>query len=261
MNFTRARALATTAIVAGMTLALATPALAHVTVNPDEVPRGGFAKLAFRVPNERDDASTVKLEVRLPADHPIANVSVKPKAGWTAEVTRAPLATPIVVHGSEVTEAVSQVTWTAAGTDIKPGEFDEFEVSVGPLPDDVDSLLFPAVQTYSDGEEVAWIEPEVEGQPEPELPAPVLRLTAANAGDHDASAPDDDSDHGDAASVSPSAASDDDGTEGDLAATPVATTEDGSDDGNGLAAAALTVGLLGVALSIVALATGRRRSS
>jgi hypothetical protein len=36
-----------------------------------------------------------------------------------------------------------------------PGEFDWFWVSAGPLPTDVDSLLFPTIQIYSSGEEVA----------------------------------------------------------------------------------------------------------
>ena len=43
-------------------------------------------------------------------------------------------------------------------------------------------MTFPAVQVYSDGSETAWIEPSVEGQAEPEHPAPVLDLAAAAAG-------------------------------------------------------------------------------
>jgi uncharacterized protein YcnI len=61
---TRAVAVAGIAIVATAPLAAA-----HVTVNPGEAPKGGFAKLAFRVPNERDDAGTTAVEVNLPEDH------------------------------------------------------------------------------------------------------------------------------------------------------------------------------------------------
>jgi hypothetical protein len=78
-----------------------------------------------------------------------------------------------------VTEAVSEIIWT--GGTIAPGQFDEFEISVGPLPSDVDVLLFPAVQTYSDGTEVSWIQQSFRGQPEPDHPAPQLRLTSADA--------------------------------------------------------------------------------
>jgi len=41
------------------------------------------------------------------------------------------------------------------------------------------SVSFPAVQTYSDGKVVRWIEPKVVGAAEPEHPAPVLELLPA----------------------------------------------------------------------------------
>jgi hypothetical protein len=73
------------------------------------------------------------------------------------------------------------VEFTAdAGNGVGPGEFQEFSLSGGPFPD-AESLTFPVVQTYSDGSESAWIEPTVDGQAEPEHPAPVLTLTAAAA--------------------------------------------------------------------------------
>lgn len=49
-------------------------------------------------------------------------------------------------------------------------------VPVGePFPD-AESLTFPVVQSYSDGNESAWIEPSVDGEAEPQHPAPVLAL-------------------------------------------------------------------------------------
>ncbi|MDP8932066.1 MAG: YcnI family protein [Actinomycetota bacterium] len=164
------------AAVVGM-LATAAPALAHVTVNPREAPQGGFAKLAFRVPNERDNASTTQLEVAFPSEPPIPNVRVKPHPGWTYLIDRRPLPTPIPAEGGPITHAVTKITWTATGppTAIKPDEFDEFEVSLR-LPQEADQLVFPAIQTYSSGERVGWIELPVAGAEEPEHPAPVLRL-------------------------------------------------------------------------------------
>jgi uncharacterized protein YcnI len=169
------------ATVAGLTLALAGPASAHVTVNPNTATPGGYAKVTFRVPNETDNADTTKLEVAFPADHPVASVSVKPVPGWTAEAVKTKLATPIKAHDSEITEAVSKITWTAAaGSAIKPGQFQEFDVSLGPLPDS-GQMVFKALQTYSDGSVVRWIdEPAADGS-EPEHPAPVLKLVAAPA--------------------------------------------------------------------------------
>ena len=76
-------------------------------------------------------------------------------------------------------EAVTRVGWKATNGGLKPGEFDVFSVSAGPLPTGVTSITLPAVQTYSDGSVVRWIEPQVTGGPAPDHPAPVLTLTSA----------------------------------------------------------------------------------
>jgi len=167
------------AAVAVLTLALATPASAHVTVNPNTATQGGYAKVTFRVPNETDNTDTTKLEVNLPTTTPFASVSVKPLPGWTAVAEKSTLATPVTVHDRQITEAVSKITWTAAaGSAIKPGQFQEFDVSLGPLPE-VNHVVFKALQTYSDGTIVRWIdEPTTDGS-ELEHPAPVLTLTPA----------------------------------------------------------------------------------
>jgi uncharacterized protein YcnI len=134
------------------------------------------------VPNENDNASTVKLEVVVPTQAPIANMSVKPVPGWTAAVEKSKLATPIKTDDGEVTEAVSKITWTASRADsaIKPGRFLEFEVSAGPLPE-VDHIVFKSLQTYSDGDVVRWIEEPAADGKEVEHPAPVLKLTKKTA--------------------------------------------------------------------------------
>jgi uncharacterized protein YcnI len=155
--------------------AVAPGASAHVTVNPNTATQGGYTKITFRVPTEKDNASTTKVEVDLPADHPIASISLKPVAGWTAESTTTKLATPIKSDDGEITDAITKIVWTAdTNSAIKPGQFQEFDVSLGPLPE-VDQLVFKALQTYSDGDIVRWID-EPSGNTEPEHPAPVLKL-------------------------------------------------------------------------------------
>jgi uncharacterized protein YcnI len=163
-------------------LTSAHPAAAHVTVDPAEAVRGGFARLAFRVPNESDAAATVKVEVYLPTQHPVAFVSTMPVPGWTVAVERQKLDKPVAGgHGGEIIEAVNRITWTAGpGAAIAPGQFQEFPVSLGPLPD-VDRLVFKALQTYSDGTIARWIEePGADGS-EPANPAPTLKLIAPPA--------------------------------------------------------------------------------
>jgi uncharacterized protein YcnI len=175
------RAAATLAATAGLLLAGAGVALAHVTVHPGEAAAGSWTKLTFQVPNESATADTVKLEVTLPTDHPFPSVSVMQIPGWTVEVTKTPLAKPVTEGHFNLTEAVSKITWTADdGAGIKPGEFMEFAISAGPVPD-VPTIRFPADQTYSDSTVVSWNEKTVDGQ-EPEHPAPTLIVTGTATG-------------------------------------------------------------------------------
>ena len=154
-------------------------ASAHVTVSSVDAEPGGYGKLTFRVPNESDTASTVGLRVQVPTDTPLTSLRVQPVPGWTVSMTEAQLPEPVEVHGEPVEQAVSVVEFRAEeGQGIAPGEFQEFALSGGPFPE-TDELTFNAVQSYSDGTEAAWIEPTVDGQPEPQYPSPVLSLTAA----------------------------------------------------------------------------------
>jgi len=158
-------------------------ASAHVVVSAPGATQGGYSVLTFRVPTESDTASTVGLKVQLPTDEPLASVSVQPKDGWTYTVTKSTLATPITTDDGQVTEAISEIDWTATGGGIAPGEFDQFLVSVGPLPD-VPTMTFKAIQHYSDNTDVAWIEEPAAGSTaEPEHRAPTLTLAAAAADD------------------------------------------------------------------------------
>ncbi|MGH3981137.1 MAG: YcnI family protein [Pseudonocardiaceae bacterium] len=174
------RAVVVGAVSVVVLLTLAGVASAHVTVNPRSAEQGGYTKVAFRVPNERDTASTTVLEINFPTDHPIVSVSTRAVPGWTATVQKTALAQPITTEGGEqVTETVSKITWT--GGKIAPGTFEEFDVSLGPLPTDTDQLVFKALQTYDNGEVVRWIDTPAPGAAEPEHPAPVLKLTPASA--------------------------------------------------------------------------------
>jgi uncharacterized protein YcnI len=161
-------------------LLIASAASAHVTVNADDATQGGYAKLTFRVPNETDNTDTTKVQVFFPPTQPLASVSIQPLTGWSFRVKTTKLAKPISSDDGQVSEAVSEVVWTAdsKATAIKPGEFDEFNVSAGPLPK-APAMVFKALQTYSDGTIVRWIDPTPPGGPEPEHPAPTLALVPA----------------------------------------------------------------------------------
>lgn len=154
-------------------------ASAHVRVHPDSTTTGSYSQLTFRVPNESATAGTVKVSVTLPQDHPFTSVSTTPVAGWTAKITTAPLPTPVEVGGATITEAPRTVTWTAQrGVQIRSGEYQDFPISVGPLPAP-GQLVLPATQTYSDGTVVDWSQTSTAGQAEPDHPAPEFTVTPA----------------------------------------------------------------------------------
>ncbi|MDC7337901.1 YcnI family copper-binding membrane protein [Streptomyces lydicus] len=222
-------------VAAGSVLLLAGPAFAHVSVQSQSAPKGGFATVNFKVPNERDDASTVKLEVNLPTDHPLASVMPQPVPGWKVSVTKTKLAKPIEMEGEKINEAPSKITWTADGKGIEPGQFQQFPLSVGQLPENADQLVFKALQTYDNKDVVRWIEPTKEGAPEPENPAPVLHLTAAEGDGHGAAA-------------------------GDDAKTTAAAAETSASDTTArvLGVVGIVVGIIGVGFGVFA---GRRRSA
>ncbi|MER7489355.1 YcnI family protein [Streptomyces sp. NPDC126497] len=237
------------AVAGAAVLAVSTPCFAHVSVQPEgEAAKGGYAVIGFKVPNERDDTSTVKLEVTFSTDHPLASVMPQPVEGWDVEVTKSKLDKPLEMHGEKINEAVSKVTWTAKGDGIEPGFFQKFPVSVGTLPEDADELVFKALQTYSDKEVVRWIEVPQEGQEEPEHPAPVLALSEAS-----------DDDHSDGAAADDKAS---DETE-DAAARTSASDDEGDSGGSDTTARVLgvvgiVVGAAGVAYGVLA---GRRRTT
>lgn len=221
-------------------LAVATPAAAHVTVNPREATAGSYARVDFRVPNERDDTATTQVEVHFPTDPPIPSVSIKPVPGWEVEVTYRTLDEPIEGgHGEVIEEVVEVITWTAQDEEaaIQPGQFGEFPVSMGPLPEDVEALYFPSLQTYEDGEVVRWIDLS-EGA---DLPSPVLRLTSG------------DDQHGSAAAEEPDAAESTDSA--DSASSAEAETPGWLVT---VAVAGLLTGLVGLVLGGAALARSRR---
>lgn len=195
----RAAATATAACV--LVIVGAGVASAHVTAHsPDNPARGDDGEIVFRMPDEEASANVVKLQVSFSTTSPITNADIKPVPGWTAVETMMTLPKPVKMDNEDVTTAVKSITWSApAGGGIAPGQFQEFAISVEGLPDNTNELLFPATQTYANGDVVNWNQPTVAGQPEPEHPTPHLELAATSS--DDAAAP-----VADATSVNPPAA-------------------------------------------------------
>jgi MYXO-CTERM domain-containing protein len=155
------------------TLAIPAAAQAHVTLQPNTAPAGAFTVLDVRVPTERDNASTAKVDVQFPSG--FAAVSYQAVPGWRVKVIKKKLATPVQTDDGPITEGVDRMVWTRTSRrgGIKPGQFQDFPVSVQIPGKAGDKLTFKALQTYSNGEVVRWI-----GASGSDTPAPQVTVTA-----------------------------------------------------------------------------------
>lgn len=225
----RAAGAGTVALGLGLALALVAPmgASAHVTFAETTAEPGSYPVLTLKVPNESDTAATTSVTLEFPADTPFLSVRTVPVPGWTAEVTREELPEPVQVGESEITEAVTSITWTADGAGIDGDQLQLFPIGVGPVPD-VGSVVFRAEQGYSDGSVVPW-----EGED-----APTIFVNDAPV-DH----------HGG-----------DSGTEDDggHAAEPVGDTE-AADAGDSTGLLGVVLGAIGVVLGAAALVVAALR--
>jgi uncharacterized protein len=211
-------------IVAALVLPATTQA--HVTLQPSDQPADQFVRADVRVPNERDNAATSKVEVKFPSGFLFA--SYEPVPGWKGKITTEKLAKPIPSPEkgeAPIKEQIKQVSFTATDSKaaIGPGQFQDFGLSLLMPKKPGTTLTFKALQTYDNGEVVRWI-----GPPAGEDPAPQVKLTASN----------------DAATTS---------------AVPSSSGKDDNDASKGLGIAALILGGLGVLVGGAALAASRRK--
>ncbi len=162
------RALCTASLIGAVAVAGTGLASAHVSVTAPGAAQGGYDLLTFRVPTESETAGTTKVSVQLPG---LRSARTEPMPGWQSNVVKDP-----------DTDLATEVTWTAdPDVQINPGQFSEFRISAGPLPE-TDTVQFPTSQTYSDGTVVNWDEGPTASGAEPERPAPALSLDP-NTGD------------------------------------------------------------------------------
>lgn len=167
-----------TAFVIALTLAVVVgTASAHVDLEPSKAKAGSTTTLVFSPLNEESDAGTVKVEVLFPRGHPIAGAVPETSDAWTANVTTRTARKAVTgPDGAKTRTVVDRVTWTG-GPSPTSGAFDLPGLTVGRLPTDTKKLEFKVIQTYANGHVDRWYQKTVPGTPEPEAPAPVLRLT------------------------------------------------------------------------------------
>ncbi len=149
------RLLALPVLALASLLAFATPAGAHVELDPGEAAAGSTATLTFSFHHGKDGTATTGLEVLLPEGAALVDVPEVP--GWT----------------STVDEDAGTVAWT--GGSVPDGTEAAFPLVVT-LPAAAGEVLFKTIQTTEAGE-LAWIEEE-ESEGEGAFPSPRLTLVA-----------------------------------------------------------------------------------
>ena len=155
--------------------AFSAPASAHITLATQEATVGASFKAVLVVGHGCGAEATTSMRVQIPDG--FYNVKPMPKAGWTVETVIGAYAHPYSNHGTEMTEGVTEISWSGGNL---PDEFyDEF-VFRGTLAADLPTgqkIYFPVVQEC-EGATMRWIEIPAAGQDEDALedPAPGLKL-------------------------------------------------------------------------------------
>lgn len=162
---------------------LASPsAAAHVDAKADGAVPGGFGVVTLGVPTESGKPTTTKVEVRIPDETPLRTVRAEPAPGWKLDIQKREIDPPLRKDdGTPVNEVVSTVTWTATpGGGIPEGQFQEFALYLGPMPD-ADTFALPTTQTFADGTTEAWNERPSGGE-KPKFPVPTVTIGQQAAG-------------------------------------------------------------------------------
>jgi uncharacterized protein YcnI len=136
-------------------------ASAHVTVQPKETSQGKYEMFTVKVPSEKEEVTTTKIEVIIPGE---VNISrFEPKPGWTYETQ------------NDVSGKITSVTWTTENDGLSSTEFGQFNMN-GKVGDEVTEIVWKAYQTYSDGSVVEWA-----GAEDAEYPSSVTLVNPTEA--------------------------------------------------------------------------------
>ncbi len=170
------------ASAAAVVAAFGTVASAHATLETQEATVGTYYKAVVRIGHGCDGEATLKVRVDIPEG--VISVKPMPKAGWTLETEAGAYANSYKLHGRDVVEGVTQITWSG---ELADPHYDEFVFRArldGSLPAG-EKIFFPTVQVCANGEN-AWVEIPAAGQDPHDLkrPAPGLMLNAAEAHSH-----------------------------------------------------------------------------
>lgn len=136
-------------------------ASAHVTIGPKETSQGAYEMFTVKVPSEKADVTTTKIQVLIPEEVNITRF--EPKPGWNYEIEK------------DSADKITSVIWTTEGEGLSATEFGQFNMN-GKVGDEATEIVWKAIQTYSDGSVVEWVEAQ-----EANSPASVTVVNPADA--------------------------------------------------------------------------------
>src|SRR3954447_8585688 len=157
---------------------VASPALAHVSLETKQAAVGSSYKAVFAVPHGCAGSATTKIRVQIPEG--VIGIKPMPKVGWSLETIKGKYADEYDLHGSMLTEGVKEVVWS--GGRLADDNYDEFVfasfLTSGLKPNT--TLYFPVVQECEQGVS-RWIDvPKESGNDghghDSKSPAPGLKL-------------------------------------------------------------------------------------
>lgn len=207
------------AIVAGLLGGGAASAAAHIQVTPTLAAPEDAVKFTVLVPGESSSAETTKVVLKVPPDALPYSFGETP--GWTRKVVLAK------------DQSIGQVVWTGR---LAADGFAEFSF-LAATPPQPTTLVWKALQYYSDGSVVRWI-----GAPDSEGPAARTEVSAdaplQNAGGEGAS-----------------------GSDSEAAAAPAAESGSGNDGADWLARGLAIAALLAALATLAAVLLKRKERS
>ncbi|MGE6379509.1 YcnI family protein [Peribacillus muralis] len=195
---------------------------AHVTVKPSTSAPEAWETYTIKVPVEKETATT-KVTLKVPEG--ITFVSYQPVPGW--KVT------------TEGGKDVKTVTWAATDEGISAGQFQQFSF-IAQNPKEETKVAWDAFQYYEDGEIVEW-----SGDEGSDLPHSVTQISVAPKTDSEPA----DHGHDDEAASDDSKATDN--------SKDTATADDKS---NGNGTLIITLSVIALILSLVALFAALRKN-
>lgn len=153
-------------------------AAAHVGTDPGTAAAGQSATIGFGIGHGCEGSPTTSVSIRIPAG--VSSAKPVPKPGWRISITRGKLPQPVKdFAGNTVTRGVLAVTWS--GGRLLDAHFDTFQLRLRMPNTPGKTLYFPTVQRCVKGQH-RWITIPRAGQPEPEEPAPAVRLVRSSGG-------------------------------------------------------------------------------